>query len=69
MEFGVDKEGNVSRPELVLHPDTARRLQDELSKQGPEFRQAIQVLTDQKVADALRREQERLSRFKPAGDV
>lgn len=69
VEFGVDKEGNVSRPELVLHPDTARRLQEELSKQGPEFRQAIQMLTDQKVADALRRERERLSKFKSIGEV
>jgi hypothetical protein len=64
VEFGVDKEGNISRPELVLHPNTARRLQEELSKQGPEFRQAIQELTNQKIADALRRERERLSKFK-----
>lgn len=64
VEFGVDKDGEISRPELFLHPDTAKRLQEELSKQGPEFRQAIQTLTDQKIADAFRRERERLSKFK-----
>lgn len=69
VEFGVDKEGNVSRPELVLHPDTVRRLQEELAKQGPEFRQAIQTLTNQKVDDALRRERERLSKFKTSGET
>jgi hypothetical protein len=66
VEFGVDKDGKVSLPELVLHPSTAERLQEELSKQGPEFRQAIQTLTNQKIADALGRERDRLSKFKPA---
>lgn len=64
VEFGVDKEGNISYPELVLHPDTAKKLQEELSKQGPEFRQAIQSLTNQKISEALRRERERRSKFR-----
>jgi hypothetical protein len=68
VEFGVDKAGEISRPELFLHPDTAKRLEAELSKQGPEFRQAIQTLTNQKIVDAFRRERERLSKFKSADD-
>ncbi len=69
VEFGVDRQGNVSSPELVLHPNTAHRLQEELSKQGPDFRQAIQNLTNQKIADALARERERLSKFKKNGEA
>jgi hypothetical protein len=69
VEFGVDRQGNVSFPELVLHPNTAQRLQEELSKQGPDFRQAIQNLTNQKISDALARERERLSKFKQLGEA
>jgi hypothetical protein len=69
VEFGVDKQGNVSFPELFLHPNTAQRLQEELSKQGADFRQAIQNLTNQKIADALGRERERLSKFKKPGEA
>lgn len=69
VEFGVDKQGNISLPELVLHPSTAQRLQEELSRQGPDFRQAIQNLTNQKIADALSRERERLSKFKTPGET
>lgn len=63
IEFGVDRNGNVSMPEFHVGPGMADKLIAELEAQPPEFRAAIERLKQEKTDEALRRERERKARF------
>lgn len=63
IEFGVDRKGQVTRPEVHLHPETAKAIIPVMSSQSPEFQQEVDRLTAEKEAAALQRQAERLARF------
>jgi hypothetical protein len=64
IEFGVDNKGKVSLPQIHVHPDNAAKLESELANQGRAFQLEAEVIKSEKIADALKREQARLARFK-----
>lgn len=64
LEFGVDKEGKVSLPQFHLDPENAPKLEAELKNQGRAFHLEAEAIKSEKIADALRREQQRLAKFK-----
>jgi len=68
IEFGVDRDGNVSFPEIHAGPKLAKQILQELSAQGPEFEKRIQEITQRKSEAALEREEERKSKFPKNGD-
>jgi hypothetical protein len=64
LEFGVDKEGKVSLPQFHLDLEKATKLEAELKNQGRAFHLEAEVIKSEKIANALRREQQRLAKFK-----
>jgi hypothetical protein len=64
LEFGVDNKGKVSLPQIHIHPDNVAKLEAELANQSRAFQLEAEVIKSQKIADALKREQARLARFK-----
>lgn len=64
IEFGVDRAGKVTRPEIRMHPDASPGFMKALTHAGPEFEAKVGQLISQKEADALAREKERKERFK-----
>jgi hypothetical protein len=67
IEFGVDKHGKMSFPQLRLSPQMGAKMQAMLQEQGPEYHRRLDDLVEQKTAAALIREQERLAKYKNAG--
>jgi len=63
IEFGVDRNGNVSLPQIHAGPELVRQMLQELSAQGPEFEKRVQEIIQRKAAAALEREDERKSKF------
>jgi hypothetical protein len=64
IEFGVDRHGNPTLPEIHASPQMVDAFLKELQRQGPEFENEVQRIKQEKIAHALEREQERLSRFR-----
>jgi hypothetical protein len=64
IEFGVDKEGNVSLPQWIVGPDMADKLVNELQSQPPEYLEEVKQLTAERSELALRKEAERKSKFR-----
>lgn len=62
IEFGVDRDGNVSMPEI--HSPNPEKLVHELEAQPPEYHAEVQRVKDEKIQAALTREQERKRKFK-----
>jgi hypothetical protein len=69
IEFGVDRRGEVSRPELHANPETAREIAQALEDAGPEFSAEVDRLMTLKETEALAREIERKARFKNRAEV
>jgi hypothetical protein len=67
IEFGVDRDGNVSFPEIHAGPELAEKMLKELSSQGPEFEKRVQEITREKSEAALKREAGRKSKFPSRG--
>ena len=63
IEFGVDRDGNPSIPEIHASPEVADKMFKELSSQGPEFEKRIEEIKARKIGEALDKEQERLSKY------
>jgi hypothetical protein len=63
IEFGVDEDGNVSMPEFHLGSEAYESMTASLEAQGPEFREEVERVKAEKIAKALERETERLSKF------
>jgi hypothetical protein len=64
VEFGVGSDGRVTLPALHAHPDLAEKMLADLDAQGPEFRQEVERIKQQKTAAALEAERSRRQRYK-----
>lgn len=69
IEFGVDRNGNVSFPEIHAGPELAEKMLKELSSQGPEFEKRVQEITKRKSEAALEEEEKRKSKFPKHGNT
>ncbi len=66
IEFSVDREGNVSLPQMHVGPDMGKKLLEELSAQPPEFSEEVERVKAERTELALHKEAERKSKFKVA---
>jgi len=66
LELGVDRDGNVSMPQMHVGPELYARLPEEMSKVPPELSAEIERVKAEKIKDALDREAERKGKFKRA---
>lgn len=64
LELGVDRDGNVSMPQIHVGPALYARLPEEMSKVPPEINAEIKRVKAEKIQDALDREAERKAKFK-----
>jgi hypothetical protein len=64
IEFGVDRHGKPSLPQIHASPELVDAFLKDLQKEGPEFEIEVERIKQEKIAAALEREQERRSRFK-----
>lgn len=69
IEFGVDRDGNVSLPQFHVSPAMAEKVTKELAAKGPDFEKQVNELMAEKSAAAKAREEERLSKFPPNGEA
>src|SRR4051812_39942287 len=69
IEFGVNRKGEVTRPEIHLHPDQVPEFVKAVQEAGPEFNAEVNRVTAEKDAAALAREAERKARFKKRMDT
>jgi len=69
VEFGVDRQGNPSRPQLRLGQAALEALQRDFAKHGEELQDKIQEITKQKEQEAVERNKSRLRRFKGLRDA
>jgi len=69
IEFGVDRKGEVTRPEIHTHPDNAPKFLKALEDAGPEFGAEVERLMAEREAEALERERVRKTRFKKRADA
>ncbi|MEY9717894.1 hypothetical protein ABIA22_000384 [Sinorhizobium fredii] len=63
IEFGVDEDGNVSMPEFHLGAEAHKKMMASLEVQSQEFEAEVEQVKAEKIAKALERERERLSKF------
>jgi hypothetical protein len=64
IEFGVNSKGEISLPAMHLSPEMGKKMLDDLNAQGPEFHEEVERIKREKGADALRRERERLDKYR-----
>ena len=64
IEFGVDREGNISLPQVHLGPDMYDKFMAELNNQPPEFGEEVEKIKAEKSQAALVRESQRKANFK-----
>jgi hypothetical protein len=62
-EVHVGDDGKVLRPSLFLQPGMYEKVVAPIEKQGPEFKAKVDALWLEKEQEALKREQERVSKF------
>tara|TARA_R110000868_G_scaffold352856_1_gene614099 strand:+ start:3717 stop:4349 length:633 start_codon:yes stop_codon:yes gene_type:complete len=66
IELSVDRDGNVSMPNLYVPPGVAEKQIAELEAQPPEFHEEFKRIQQLKIDEAKKREAERKSKFKSA---
>ena len=64
IEFGVDRDGRPSLPQIHASPEMVDAMLKELQNQGPEFEREVERIKQEKIAEAQAREHSRLLRFK-----
>jgi hypothetical protein len=64
IEFGVDRDGNVSLPQMHVGPDMGEKLLEELKAQPPEFSEEVERVKAERTKLALQKEAERKAKFK-----
>lgn len=67
IEFGVDREGRVTLPELHMPPELIEQLQRDLLSKGPEFHARIEEVKRRKAREALDKDRERRAKFMGVG--
>ena len=68
IEFAVDANGNVSLPEIHLHPEAAKKLFASVEAQTPEFHVELERVKAEKTQKALEWERDRLAKFASSGN-
>jgi hypothetical protein len=68
VKFSADKEGKVSKPQLILSPETEKEMREDPRGQGPAFDLEVKAVTLEKEAEAVREELHRLSRYESFGE-
>lgn len=66
IQFGVDRDGNISMPEFHGGPDVAMKMAASIEEKGPEFGEELERIKVQKIAEAFERERQRLEKFPPS---
>lgn len=66
IEFGVDRDGNVSMPQIHVSPDMHKRIVDEMQNVPVELTAEIERIKGEKIRLALDREALRKAKFKRA---
>ncbi len=64
IQFGVDRDGKVSRPSIHLGSEAHTKLRASLEAGGNELKERIEAITARKEAEAIDHEQARKKRFK-----
>lgn len=64
IQFGVDRDGKVSLPQIHAGRDAARAMIADLEAQSPEFKAEVDRLIAEKSEESLERERLRRSRFR-----
>lgn len=64
IEFGVDRDGNVSMPQLHVNPETYKRIAADLQSVPEDIEREIELVKAEKVQAALKRDAERKAKFK-----
>jgi hypothetical protein len=64
IEFGVDRDGNVSMPQIHAGPEAAEKFAVELENMAPEVAARLERLRLEKTQQALDREAERRAKFR-----
>lgn len=68
IQFSADKHGKVTPPQVHLHPDAFKRMQDAQKNASPELLRRIEEITARKTAEALQVEFLRKARFVKYGE-
>lgn len=68
IEFSVDKDGNVTLPQIHVGPNTLDSFQRAISEAPPEYHNQIEEIMKRKRAEALKREADRKARFVKYGE-
>ncbi|MFD0848768.1 hypothetical protein [Sphingosinicella xenopeptidilytica] len=66
LELGVDRDGNVSIPQMHVGPEMHERIVSEVRDMPPELLAEIERVKEEKIRRALNREEERKAKFKRA---
>ena len=64
VEFGVDRDGQISRPEMHLSAQAFANLKRDAEAKGQSFQEEVDKIIKEKSDAALEREKQRLARFK-----
>jgi hypothetical protein len=64
IEFGVDRDGNVSLPQIHVGSETFERISKEMQNVPPEIEAEIEQIKAEKIQAALNREIERKAKFR-----
>lgn len=66
VEFGVDREGKVSIPQIHLHPSMLDKVKSAMASMSPEVKAELDGVMEAKGEEALAREAARKAKFKEA---
>ncbi|BBI21283.1 hypothetical protein EKJ_21300 [Qipengyuania flava] len=64
IELGVDREGNVSMPQIHAGPDAYEKIVKEIDNVPQDISDRIEKLKEKKIQEALEREEKRKNKFK-----
>lgn len=63
IEMSVDEDGNLSLPNIYIHPSQEAKLLKEIEEAPPELHERIQHIKTRKLKEATQKEAERKARF------
>ncbi len=66
IDLGVDRDGNVTMPQMHVGPETFERISKEIQNVPPEIEAEIERVKAEKVQEALHREADRQLKFRTA---
>lgn len=69
IQFGADKHGKVSEPQIHMGPETLEKLREAEKSASPELLLRINAVRARKTAEAIEREAQRKARFLRYGEV